>query len=258
MENNKNMRELYKLYLALGHDVFEEKIKKPMELYYLHNNHDGGDVISMLSLNINIANDMESSKLGDDTFDEHDIFSPPTFEEKIYFDDTLLPIYDYNDEYDVFSPPTIEDKIYYDYDMPPKYNDYHDGYDCFTLTIPNKKDFAYMKSNDTFLHVDHGNNALCDAYIVEFIRDPTENYYEKGTYAYRYFNNIKFPLFMLKVLKLHLFCLPMLIALCFNELFYCNIPMHRKHVRLKCVWYLLLDALFCSSTLIPTRASLKS
>src|SRR6187399_3124822 len=111
MENNKNMRELYKLYLALGHDVFEEKIKKPMELCYLHNNHDGGDVISMLSLNINIANDMESSKLGDDTFDEHDIFSPPTFEEKIYFDDTLLPIYDYNDEYDVFSPPTIEDKF---------------------------------------------------------------------------------------------------------------------------------------------------
>ena len=117
---------------------------------------------------------------------------------------------------------------------------------------------AYVESKSTFLHVDHGNNALCDAYIVEFIRDPTENYYEKGTYAYRYFNNIKFPFFMLKVLKLHLFCLPMLIALCFNELFYCNFPMHRKHVRLKCVWYLLLDALFCSSTLIPTRASLKS
>ena len=117
---------------------------------------------------------------------------------------------------------------------------------------------AYVESKSTFLHVDHGNNALCDAYIVEFIRDPTKNYYEKGTYAYRYFNNIKFPLFMLKVLKLHLFCLPMLIALCFNELFYCNIPMHRKHVRLKCVWYLLLDALFCSSTLIPTRASLMS
>ena len=117
---------------------------------------------------------------------------------------------------------------------------------------------AYVESKSTSLHVDHGNNALCDAYIVEFIRDPTENYYEKGTYAYRYFNNIKFPLFMLKVLKLHLFCLTMLIALCFNELFYCNIPMHRKHVRLKCVWYLLLDALFCSSTLIPTRASLKS
>src|SRR6187399_146744 len=99
---------------------------------------------------------MESSKLGDDTFDEHDIFSPSTFEEQIYFDDTLLLIYDdYNDEYDVFSPPTIEDKIYYDYDMPPKYNDYHDGYDSLTLTSPNKKDFAYMKSNDTFMLLDH-------------------------------------------------------------------------------------------------------
>src|SRR4051812_2497340 len=108
------------------------------------------------------------------------------------------------------------------------------------------------------LHVDHGNNALCDSYIVEFIHDPTGNYYDKGTYAYRYFNNIMFPLFMLKVLKLQLFFLPMLIALCLNELFYCNIPMHRKYVRLKYVLYMLLDALFCSSTLIPTRASLKS
>ena len=41
MENTKKiMRELYELYLELGHEVFEEKIKKPMELYYLHNTHD--------------------------------------------------------------------------------------------------------------------------------------------------------------------------------------------------------------------------
>ena len=99
---------------------------------------------------------------------------------------------------------------------------------------------------------------LCDNYIVDFIHDPTENYYEKGTYSYRYFNNIKFPLSMLKVLKLHLFCLPMLIALCFNELFHCNIPMDRKHVRIKCGWYFLLDDLFCASALILTRASLKN
>ena len=171
----------------------------------------------------------------------------------------MPPIYDdYNDEYDIFSPPTIEDKIYYDYDMPPKYDDYHDGYDSLTLTIPNKKDFAYMKSNDTFMLLDHGNNALCDSYIVEFIHDATEIYNERGRLGSKYLNNKKFPLFMVNILKLCLFCLPMLVALCFNELFYCNIPMHRKHVRLKCVWYLLLDALFCSSTLIPTRASLKS
>jgi hypothetical protein len=28
MENNKNIRELYSIYLELGHEVFEEKIKK--------------------------------------------------------------------------------------------------------------------------------------------------------------------------------------------------------------------------------------
>ena len=106
-----------------------------------------------------------------------------------------------------------------------------------------------MAIKNNFLQVDHDKNDSYDSYIFEFVHDPIEFLYEKGTYAYRYFNNIKFPLFMLKVLKLHLFCLHMLIALCFNELFYCKIPMHRKHVRLKCVWYLLLYDLFCASTL---------
>src|SRR6266567_4783613 len=119
MENNKNMRELYSFYLELGHEVFEEKIKKPMELY-LHAN---GNVISMNSLNTIIANAMENSKLGEASFDEHDIFSPPSMEEKIYFDDTLPPIYD---EHVIFSPPTIEEKINYDHNMPPKFDDYGD------------------------------------------------------------------------------------------------------------------------------------
>ena len=70
------MRELYELYLELGHEVFEEKIKKPMELYYLHNTHDSSNVISMSSLNNFEANDMQSYKLGDATFDEDDLFSP--------------------------------------------------------------------------------------------------------------------------------------------------------------------------------------
>src|ERR1041384_2755520 len=89
MENNKNiMRELYELYLELGHEVSEEKIKKPMELYYLHNTHDSSNVICMSSLNTFDANDMQSYKLGDAMFDEVDIFSPPSFDEEIYFDDT--------------------------------------------------------------------------------------------------------------------------------------------------------------------------
>ena len=53
--------------------------------------------------------------------------------------------------------------------------------------------------------VDHEKNALCDSYIVEFIHDATKNYYERGSYASTYCNNIKFPLFVFKVLKLHLF-----------------------------------------------------
>ena len=206
-ENNKQMRELYKLYLELGHEVFEEKIKKPMELYF-HSLHDSSNVISMSSLNTFDANDMQSHKLGDAMFDEDDHFSSPTFDENICYDD-------YNDERDIFSPPTIEEEIYYDYNMPPIYDDYCDD----TYAIKN-----------TFLYVDHDKNDLCDSYIVDFIHDATENYYERGTYAYRYLNIINFPLFMLKVSKLHLFCLPILISLCFNELFLYKIPLHRKWV----------------------------
>ena len=76
-----NMRELYEIYLELGHEVFEEKIKKPMELY-LHNNHDSSNVISIHSLNTIIANAMESSKLGEAGFDKNVIFSPLALEEE--------------------------------------------------------------------------------------------------------------------------------------------------------------------------------
>jgi hypothetical protein len=61
MEKNKKIRELYSIYLELGHEVFEEKIKKPIELY-LHAN---SNVISMNSLNTIIANAMEKSKIGE-------------------------------------------------------------------------------------------------------------------------------------------------------------------------------------------------
>ena len=156
--------------------------------------------------------------------------------------------------------------------MPPIYDDYNDGCDSFTPTITNKIDYACVESNDTFMHVDHDKNALCDSYIVNFVHDATENYYERGKYGCRnfhvtktplfmmkvlsfllmvtlkptghyergrhgftYHNNIKSPLFLLKFLKLHLFCLPMLVTLCFIDLFSYKIPLHRKWVRLKCV-----------------------
>jgi hypothetical protein len=88
----------------------------------------------MNSLNTIIANAMEKSKLGEVGFDEHDIFCPPSMEEKIYFDDTMPPIYD---EYDIFSPPTIEEKIRYDYNMSPIFNDYVILPFCITILYHN-------------------------------------------------------------------------------------------------------------------------
>ena len=90
--------------------------------------------------------------------------------------------------------------------------------------------------------VDHERHALCDSYIVEFIHDATENYYERGTFACRYCNNIEFPLYVLKILKLCLFSFPMLVDSCSHKLFSHKIPMHRKWVRLKCASHILHDA----------------
>ena len=87
----------------------------------------------------------------------------------------------------------------------------------------------------------HEKNALCDNYIVEFIHDATENYYERGTYAFTYLNDIKFPLYVLKVLKLHLFCLPMVVDSFSHKLFSHKIPTHIRH---KCASHMLHDALF--------------
>ena len=112
----------------------------------------------------------------------------------------------------------------------------HDSYFVeFAPTNMNEKNYAYMESSKISMLVHHEKGAVCDGYIVEFIHDATENYHERGTYAYRYLNNVKFPLYALNVLKLHLFCLPMLVDSCSHKLFAHKIPKHRKWVRLKCV-----------------------
>ena len=64
----------------------------------LYDEHDC-NVVSMNSLNIHDANNMQSYKLGDAMFDEYDIFSPPSFDEQIYYDESMPPSYDdYIDE----------------------------------------------------------------------------------------------------------------------------------------------------------------
>ena len=125
----------------------------------------------------------------------------------------------------------------------------------FAPTIIHEKKFAYVESNKNSMIVDHEKNALCDGYIVEFLHDATENYYERGRYAYIYFNNIKFPLYVLKVLKYCLFCLPMLVDSRSHKLFAHKIPMHRKWVRLKCASHMLHDASFMFQFFTFMRAS---
>ena len=94
-------------------------------------------------------------------------------------------------------------------------------------TIPNEKNFAYVESRKNSMLVDHEKNTLCDGYIVEIINDATENYYEGGIYACMSCNNIKFPLYVLKVLKLSLFYLSMQVDSCSHKLFAHKIPMSK-------------------------------
>ena len=73
--------------------VLEEEIYKMFGTKYLNDEHDC-NVVSMNSLNIHDANDMQSQKFGDAMFDEDDIFCTPSFDEQIYYDESMLPIYD--------------------------------------------------------------------------------------------------------------------------------------------------------------------
>ena len=71
--------------------VLEEECIKMFGTRSLFDEHDC-NVVSMNSLNIHDAKDMQSHKLGEAMFDE-DMFSPPSFDENIYYDDSMPPIY---------------------------------------------------------------------------------------------------------------------------------------------------------------------
>ena len=73
--------------------VLEEEVYKIFDTKYLNDEHDC-NVVSMNSLNIHDANDMQSHKLGEAMFDDYDIFCPPSFDENIYYDESMPPIYD--------------------------------------------------------------------------------------------------------------------------------------------------------------------
>ena len=212
--------------------LLEEEVNKMFGTKQLNDEHDC-NVVSSNSLNTHDANDTQSHKLGEAMFDEDDIFCPPSFDKQIYYDESMPPIYD--DTYAIKNKDNHE-TCHHDFNFQLNYAS-HDSYFVeFAPTTIHEKKFAYVESNKK--------GALCDGYIIEFIHDATENYYERGSYASTYCNNIQFPLYVLKVLKLCLFCLPMLVDYCFHKLFAHKIPMHRKWVIIKCASHILQDALF--------------
>ena len=70
-----------------------------------------------------------------------------------------------------------------------------------TIVKSGFNDPTVFELNKNYLFVDHEKHALCDSYIVEFIHDATENFFERGKYGYRNLHVIRFPLFVMKVLS---------------------------------------------------------
>ena len=144
--------------------LLEEEVNKMFGTKYLNDEHDF-NVVSMNSLNIHDANDMQSHKLGDAIFDEDDIFCPPSFDEKNYYDESMPPIYDdYIDEsgfgevMTLFSDEsTILEEVSIDYDKKVAiYDDYGD-------------DMYAIKNNDNHETRHHDINFHShDSYFVEF------------------------------------------------------------------------------------------
>ena len=141
--------------------MIEEECNKTIGI---NDDHDC-NIVSMNSLNIHDANDMQRHKLGDAMFDEDDIFSPPRFDVQICYNDCEPPIYDdYNDEsgfgevMTLFSDEsTILDKVPIDYDNKvPIYDDYGD--DMYAIKNNNNHktchhDFNFQSHDSYFLNL---------------------------------------------------------------------------------------------------------
>ena len=144
--------------------VLEEECIEMFGTKSLHDEHDC-NVVSMNSLNIHDANDMQSHKLGEAMFDEDDIFCPPTFDEQIYYYESMPPIYDdYCDDTYALKNNNNNETCHLDFNFQS-----HDSYFVeFAPIIIHEKNFAYVESSKISMQVDHEKNALCAGYMVEF------------------------------------------------------------------------------------------
>ena len=100
----------------------------------LNDEHDC-NIASMNSLNIHDANDMQVHKLGDAMFDEDDIFIPPSFDEQIYYDDGMPPIYDdYDDDMYAIKNNYNYETCHHDFNFQFGYVN-HVSHDIFLLSL---------------------------------------------------------------------------------------------------------------------------
>src|SRR3990170_3367173 len=151
--------------------LIEEEFYKMFDKKSLNDEHDC-NVVGMNSLNIHDANDMQNHKLGDAMFDEDDIFSPPCFDEKIYYDDSMPPIYDdyidesgfgevatlFNDDSTILKEASI------DYDNKVAiYDDY-----CGDMYAIKNNDNHETCHHDFNLQLNYANQLSHDSYFVEF------------------------------------------------------------------------------------------
>ena len=114
------------------------------------------NVVSVNSFNIQDANDMQSHKLGEAKFDEDDIFCPPSFDEQIYYDESMPPIYDDCDDTYALKNDDNHEACHLDLNLQS-----HDSYLIeFAPTIIHEKNFAYVESSKFSMLVDHENSAL--------------------------------------------------------------------------------------------------
>ena len=157
--------------------VLEEELHRMLGIKYVNDEHDC-NVVSMNSLNIHDANDMQSHKLGEAMFDEDDIFCPPSFNEQIYYDSIMPPIYDvYIDEsgfgevMTLFNDDsTISEEVSIDYDenKVATYDDYCDE----TYAIRSSDDYIYKTCHDyDYPFSEHYSFNVETIYSIQFSHD---------------------------------------------------------------------------------------
>jgi hypothetical protein len=71
--------------------------------------------------------------------------------------------------------------------MPPIFDDYGDENNYSVESAPIT--IVHVGSINSFIHVAHDRDALCDSYIVISIHDATESYYERGKHGLKDLNN---------------------------------------------------------------------